>query len=72
MVGGIKPGFESWEEATDAQPPTRIDDESYGVPMLYSSGTTGQPKGVYVPPVDTDVGTRHAPGGLHGCRVWLQ
>ena len=57
MVGGIKPGFESWEEATDAQPVTRIDDESYGVPMLYSSGTTGQPKGVYVPPTDTDVGT---------------
>ena len=37
------PGFESWEEAIDLQPATRIADESNGVPMLYSSGTTGQP-----------------------------
>lgn len=55
MVGGIKPGFESWEEAVDAQPTTPIEDPSYGVPMLYSSGTTGQPKGVFVPPADPDV-----------------
>jgi fatty-acyl-CoA synthase len=44
MAGGIKPGFESWDEATDTQPTTPISDETYGVPMLYSSGTTGQPK----------------------------
>ena len=55
MVGGIKPGFESWEEAIDAQPTDRIADESNGVPMLYSSGTTGKPKGVFVPPRGTDV-----------------
>ena len=60
MVGGIRPGFESWEEAIDLQPATRIADESNGVPMLYSSGTTGQPKGVFVPPADTDVNTPHA------------
>jgi long-chain acyl-CoA synthetase len=52
MVNGIKPGFESWEEAVDAQPTTPIEDQSYGMPMLYSSGTTGQPKGVYLPPAD--------------------
>jgi acyl-CoA synthetase (AMP-forming)/AMP-acid ligase II len=61
MVGGIKPGFESWEEATDAQPITPIADESNGVPMLYSSGTTGQPKGILVKDYDTDVNT---PPGL--------
>jgi len=59
MVGGIKPGFESWEEAIDIMPTTRIDDESNGAAMLYSSGTTGQPKGVFVPPLDTDVNTPH-------------
>lgn len=48
MVGGIRPGFESWEEATDLQPNTPIDDQSHGVPMLYSSGTTGKPKGVFM------------------------
>jgi len=59
MVGGIRPGFESWEEAIDLQPATRIADESNGVAMLYSSGTTGQPKGVFIPPADTDVNAPH-------------
>jgi long-chain acyl-CoA synthetase len=57
MVGGIKPGFESWEEATDGQADTPISDESNGVPMLYSSGTTGQPKGVFVNDYAKDVNT---------------
>ena len=55
MVDGIKPGFESWEEAVDAQPTTRIEDEANGMPMVYSSGTTGQPKGVFLPPGSDDV-----------------
>ena len=49
MVGGIRPGFESWEEATALQPAERIADEGNGLPMLYSSGTTGRPKGVLRP-----------------------
>src|SRR3546814_18905541 len=32
-----------------AMPATRIADERAGVDMLYSSGTTGRPKGVRVP-----------------------
>jgi long-chain acyl-CoA synthetase len=59
MVGGIRPGFDSWEEATDAQPTTPIGDQRNGVPMLYSSGTTGQPKGIFVPPESDDVNTPH-------------
>lgn len=50
MVGAVYPGFESWEEAVDVMPDTPIDDQAMGVPMLYSSGTTGQPKGVFLPP----------------------
>ncbi|MCB1700775.1 MAG: acyl-CoA synthetase [Pseudomonadales bacterium] len=59
MVGGIRPGFESWEEAIDLQGKERIADESCGAAMLYSSGTTGQPKGVFVAPESTDVNTPH-------------
>jgi long-chain acyl-CoA synthetase len=46
MVGGQAPGYAAWEEAIAAQPPEPIADELEGVDMLYSSGTTGRPKGV--------------------------
>lgn len=66
MVGGIRPGFESWEEAIADQPETPIDDQANGVPMLYSSGTTGKPKGVFVSPPDNDVNTPPAVANLIG------
>lgn len=59
MVGGIREGFESWEVASDMQVTTPIDDQSYGVPMLYSSGTTGQPKGVFTAALDDDALAPH-------------
>jgi acyl-CoA synthetase (AMP-forming)/AMP-acid ligase II len=55
MVGGVCEGFESWEEAVDAQPAEPIADQGNGVAMLYSSGTTGKPKGVFVPPESDDM-----------------
>ena len=45
-VGGPIPGYASWEDAAAAQPTERIADECAGRSMLYSSGTTGRPKGV--------------------------
>ncbi len=45
-VGGDIAGFESWESATASMPTERITDETSGADMLYSSGTTGRPKGV--------------------------
>ncbi len=45
-VGGALPGHDPWESAAAAQPESRIADESAGRDMLYSSGTTGRPKGV--------------------------
>lgn len=54
MAGGIPAGeasrqWESYEEVTASFPATPIDDESPGYPMLYSSGTTGRPKGIRRP-----------------------
>ncbi len=36
----------SWQKQRSEQPTTAIRDESEGAEMIYSSGTTGQPKGV--------------------------
>jgi long-chain acyl-CoA synthetase len=46
MVEGVVAPFESFEAARAAMPDTPIADESAGSAMLYSSGTTGRPKGV--------------------------
>jgi long-chain acyl-CoA synthetase len=48
-------GYESFESMVARHPATRISDESAGGDMLYSSGTTGQPKGVFVPPDSPDI-----------------
>ena len=58
MIGGTVPGYQSWEGAVAKQPATRIADETAGNDMLYSSGTTGRPKGVLPviepQPIDAD------------------
>lgn len=46
MVDPPTAGFRSWEQETAAQPTTPIADEVAGYDMLYSSGTTGRPKGI--------------------------
>jgi long-chain acyl-CoA synthetase len=46
MVDGAQGPYESFEDARAAFPETPIADEIAGGAMLYSSGTTGRPKGV--------------------------
>jgi long-chain acyl-CoA synthetase len=46
MVGEPVAPFESFEAARASMPTTPVPDESAGTAMLYSSGTTGRPKGV--------------------------
>ncbi len=49
MADGIVEGYQAYEAARDACPTQRVADESAGIDMLYSSGTTGRPKGVKKP-----------------------
>jgi fatty-acyl-CoA synthase len=49
-VGGKPPPEHlSYDEVIDAQPARPLDDEQRGMVMLYSSGTTGRPKGIKFP-----------------------
>jgi len=48
-VCGAIDGLEAYETARENLPRTPIADESAGLDLLYSSGTTGRPKGVRVP-----------------------
>lgn len=46
VIGGTLHGRRTWEEAAATMPADPIGDQSRGLPMIYSSGTTGYPKGV--------------------------
>ncbi len=64
MVEGTAPGYESLEESMAAMPSTPIANECEGGDMLYSSGTTGRPKGV-------KTALSHAPMGTSPSLVGL-
>ncbi len=49
MVDDTAPGWESYEKAVEGYGSDPIGDEQLGAAMLYSSGTTGQPKGILRP-----------------------
>jgi long-chain acyl-CoA synthetase len=49
MVGGTHDYYQSFEAAARSMPDTPIADQTSGLDMLYSSGTTGRPKGIKSP-----------------------
>jgi long-chain acyl-CoA synthetase len=59
MIDGTIDGWVSYEDALASYPPAPVDDECEGDFMLYSSGTTGRPKGIKRP-------LRYAPVGDAG------
>jgi long-chain acyl-CoA synthetase len=48
-TGGEIPGFIDYESMVESESGTNIDGAQPGTQMLYTSGTTGRPKGVYRP-----------------------
>ena len=50
--------MQHWNACISAQPETPIADEAQGLDMLYSSGTTGRPKGIKWPLPDQPPGMR--------------
>ena len=60
MLDGVVESYDAWEDAVDSQPRHAIPDESEGSDMLYSSGTTGRPKGVKTQNIGQPVGNAPA------------
>ena len=65
MAGDAAEGFEAYEEALAGHSPENLADEPAGSFMLYSSGTTGRPKGIYRPLPENKIYENAGPvGGL--------
>jgi long-chain acyl-CoA synthetase len=65
MVGSERAGWHGYEAAVADMPTKPIADQRAGADMLYSSGTTGQPKGVRFPlPEDPDIAGSNPLSGL--------
>jgi acyl-CoA synthetase (AMP-forming)/AMP-acid ligase II len=63
-IGGDLPGFTPFEEALTAHPAEPLADRVEALPMLYSSGTTGRPKGVKPKLTGDPLGTGEGLTGL--------
>jgi long-chain acyl-CoA synthetase len=57
MIGGTADGHEPYEETIAGHPVEPLAEQLEGTDMLYSSGTTGRPKGVKPPLVRAELGT---------------
>lgn len=64
MVDGTIPGFDAYETAIEEKSPDRMNDETAGRYMFYSSGTTGRPKGITGPLPDRHPSDNHAEAPL--------
>ena len=70
MVDGAVDGYEGYESAIAAHPAEPLADEPAGQFMLYSSGTTGRPKGILRPLTGTKIHEDAGPVGALQQMLW--
>ncbi len=66
---GVDGPFEDWAAAIAGLDCGPIPDEQLGAPMMYSSGTTGRPKGILRPLVEAHPG-EHLSARERLCQLW--
>lgn len=71
MIDGVIDGFESYEESLRDQPAQPLPRQPRGDVMLYSSGTTGTPKGIRRPLTGMEIDDPRASGTGHFARELL-
>ncbi len=64
MIGGTIDGFEAYEEVVAGYPAEPLERQLEGADMLYSSGTTGRPKGVKAPLAERPLGENAGAVGM--------
>ena len=70
MTGEVSDGYDSYEEAISAFPAEKLAEEPAGTFMLYSSGTTGRPKGILRPLPDNLISDDAGPVGALQSGLW--
>jgi long-chain acyl-CoA synthetase len=70
MADGIVEGYSAYEEAIGSYPSVPLEDEPAGQLMLYSSGTTGRPKGIVRPMLAHKIHEDAGPVGALQQALW--
>jgi fatty-acyl-CoA synthase len=70
VVDGPIDGYERYEEAIAPFPAERLEREPIGTFLLYSSGTTGRPKGIWRPLQDLTIDEASAQMGVMQRELW--
>ena len=70
VVDGPLEGFEAYEDAIEPCSPSNLPSEPAGQFMLYSSGTTGRPKGIFRPAHSHQISDDAGPVGALQRELW--